>query len=104
MVLAVAVGAADALAVGGERPGKGEPGARETFRRVLNYFVKTRSRMRYSEIRAKKLAIGSGVVEAANKTLAAGRMKRSGMRWHIKSEQAIQGFRALQKSGFFASA
>ena len=38
-------------------------------------------------------AVGSGVVEAANKTLAAARMKRSGMRWHIKSGQAIPGFR-----------
>ncbi|MCY4463537.1 MAG: hypothetical protein OXC26_24560 [Albidovulum sp.] len=60
--------------------------------------------MRYSELRAEKLAIGSGVVEAANKTLAAARMKRSGMRWHTKSEQAIPGFRTLQKSGFLASA
>ena len=60
--------------------------------------------MRYAELRAEKLAIGSGVVEAANKTLAAALMKRSGMRWHIKSEQAIPGFRALQMSGFLASA
>ncbi len=86
-------------------PGRAkEPRARETIRRVLNYFVKNRSRMRYSELRAGKLAIGSGVVEAANKTLAAALMKRSGMRWHIKSEQAIPGFRALQMSGFLASA
>ncbi len=81
-----------------------EPRGRETIRRVLNYFVKNRSRMRYSELRAEKLAIGSGVVEAANKTLAAARMKRSGMRWYITSGQAIPGFRALQKSGFLASA
>ncbi len=31
-------------------------------------------------------------------------MKRSGMRRHIKSEQAIPGFRTMQKSGFLASA
>ena len=29
------------------------------------------------------IAIGSGVVEAANKTLVTQRMKRSGMRWRI---------------------
>ncbi|MCY4459593.1 MAG: hypothetical protein OXC26_04195 [Albidovulum sp.] len=40
-------------------------------------------------------AVGSGVVEAANKTLAAARMKRSGMRWHIKSGQAIPGASGL---------
>ncbi|MCY4463769.1 MAG: hypothetical protein OXC26_25745 [Albidovulum sp.] len=44
------------------------------------------------------------MVEAANKTLAAAHMKRSGMRGHIKSGQAILSFRALQKSGFLASA
>ncbi|MCY4463602.1 MAG: hypothetical protein OXC26_24885 [Albidovulum sp.] len=60
--------------------------------------------MRYSEHRAEKLAIDSGAVEAANKTLVAARMKRSGMCWHIESGQAIPGFRALQKSGFLASA
>ena len=81
-----------------------EPRGRETIRRVLNYFVKNRSRMRYSELRAEKLAIGSGVVEAANKTLVTARMKRSGMRWHINSGQAILSFRALQKSGFLESA
>ncbi len=75
-----------------------------TIRRVLNHFVKNRSRMRYSELRAEKLAIGSGVAEAANKTLAAARTKRGGMRWHIKSGQALPGFRALQKSSFLASA
>ena len=42
--------------------------------------MKNRSRMRYAELRAEKLAIGSGVVEAANKTLVTARMKRSGMR------------------------
>ncbi|MCY4463363.1 MAG: hypothetical protein OXC26_23645 [Albidovulum sp.] len=35
---------------------------------------------------------------------AVARMKRSGMRRHIKSGQAIPRFRALQKSGFLASA
>ncbi len=50
--------------------------------------------MRYSEFRAEKLAFGSGAVEAANKTLAAARTKRSGMRWHNKSGQTIPGLRA----------
>ena len=81
-----------------------EPQGRETIRRVLNYVVKNRSRMRYSELKAEELAIGSGVVESANKTLAAARMKRSGMRWHIKSGHATPGIRASQKSGFLASA
>ena len=36
--------------------------------------------MRYHALKAEGVAIGSGVVEAANKTLVTQRMKRSGMR------------------------
>ena len=39
------------------------------------------------------------IVEAANKVLVAQRMKRSGMRWRIRSGQAVLSFRVLQKSG-----
>ncbi|MCY4462444.1 MAG: hypothetical protein OXC26_18930 [Albidovulum sp.] len=56
--------------------------------------------MRYSELRAEELAIGSGVVETANKTLAAARMKRSGMRWHIKSGQATPGLAEVRLPSF----
>ena len=48
-------------------------------------------------------SIRSGVVEAANKTLAAQRIKRSGMRWRLVGGQAILTFRALIKSGRFES-
>ena len=50
------------------------------------------------------IAIGSGVVEAANKTLVTQRMKRSGMRWRIVGGQAVLTFRALIKSGRFERA
>ena len=45
----------------------------------LAYFRSRRHRMRYAEAQAQNLPIGSGVVEAACKTLATQRMKRSGM-------------------------
>ena len=80
------------------------PTAREALRRELNYFAKNRRRMRYAELGAEKLAIGSGVVEAANKNLVAQRMKRSDMRWRIETGKAILTFRALQKSGFLTRA
>ena len=51
--------------------------------RELAFFRKNRHRMRYRTLRDRKLPIGSGVVEAANKTLITQRMKRSGMRWRI---------------------
>ena len=48
---------------------------------VLGYFRRNRHRMRYAETKARHLPIGSGVVEAACKTLVTERLKRSGMRW-----------------------
>ena len=69
--------------------------------RELAFFRKHRHRMRYHALKEEGIAIGSGVVEAANKTLVTQRMKRSGMRWRIVGGQAVLTFRALIKSGRF---
>ena len=66
--------------------------------------AKHRHRMRYHALKEEGIAIGSGVVEAANKTLVTQRMKRSGMRWPIVGGQAVLTFRALIKSGRFERA
>ena len=58
----------------------------------------------YHALKEEGIAIGSGVVEAANKTLVTQRMKRSGMRWRIVGGQAVLTFRALIKSGRFERA
>ena len=71
---------------------------RAEIERELAFFRKHRQRMRYHALKAEGVAIGSGVVEAANKTLVTQRMKRSGMRWRIASGQAVLTFRALIKS------
>jgi hypothetical protein len=57
--------------------------------------------MRYAQAQAQNLPIGSGVVEAACKTLATQRMKRSGMRWRQAGGQAILTLRALHQSERF---
>ena len=75
--------------------------ARKELDRELAFFRKNRRRMRYAELADKAMGIGSGIVEAANKVLVAQRMKRSGMRWRIRSGQAVLSFRVLQKSGLF---
>ena len=67
----------------------------------LAYFRRYRHRMRYAKARAQHLPIGSGVVEAACKTLATERMKRSGMRWRHTGGQAILTLRALHQSARF---
>ena len=76
-------------------------GARKELDRELAFFRKNRRRMRCAELADEAMGIGSGVVEAADKVLVAQRMKRSGMRWRIRSGQAVLSFRALQKSGLF---
>jgi hypothetical protein len=68
----------------------------------LAYFRRYRHRMRYATAQAQNLPIGSGVVEAACKTLATERMKRSGMRWRQAGGQAILTLRALHQSERFA--
>ena len=74
---------------------------RAEIERELAFFRKHRQRMRYHALKAEGVAIGSGVVEAANKTLVTQRMKRSGMRWRIAGGQAVLTFRALIKSARF---
>lgn len=74
---------------------------RKALRTELAYFRRNRHRMRYAQVAAQGLPIGSGVVEAACKTLASTRMKRSGMRWRNHGGQAVLTFRGLQQSGDF---
>jgi hypothetical protein len=66
---------------------------------TLKFFRKRRHRMHYQEARAQGLPIGSGVVEAACKTLASQRLKLSGMQWGQEGGQAILTLRGLSQSG-----
>lgn len=73
-------------------------------RRALIYFRSNRARMRYAELKAKGLPIGSGVVEAACKTLVTQRLKLSGMRWSTAGAQAILTPRGWDQSDRFDEA
>ena len=77
---------------------------RDTLKKELTYFRRNRSRMKYAQLRAQNLPIGSGIIEAACKTLVTQRMKRSGQRWTINGGQAILTFRALVQSDRFDAA
>ncbi|HEY5870897.1 MAG TPA: hypothetical protein VI542_35895 [Candidatus Tectomicrobia bacterium] len=74
---------------------------REAIHKAVAYFREHRHRMPYARLRAQHLPIGSGVVEAACKTLVSQRLKRSGMRWREAGGQAILTFRALCQSDRF---
>lgn len=60
-----------------------------TIARELAYFRKHKKRMRYFDLQSKGFMIGSGIVEAACKTLVTQRLKQSGMRWSSGGAQAI---------------
>lgn len=77
---------------------------RQAIQKALAYFRTHRHQMHYADLRARHLPIGSGVVEAACKTLVSQRLKRSGMRWRMTGGQAILTFRALCQSARFARA
>lgn len=74
---------------------------RHTLARELAYFRKNRKRMRYAEMADAGLPIGSGIVEAACKTLVTERLKRSGMRWREDGGQAVLTLRSLIQSDRF---
>ena len=77
---------------------------RQRIRQVLGYFRRNRHRMGYAEAAQRGLPIGSGVMEAACKTLATERLKRSGMRWREAGGQAILTLRGWAQSDRFSAA
>ena len=56
---------------------------RAAAEKALDYFLTNRHRMTYDIFRQQNLFIGSGVVEAACKTIVGQRFKASGMHWSL---------------------
>ena len=69
--------------------------AREKLDAATTYFRNHKHQMSYSKYRAKNLPIGSGVTEAACKTLVKQRLCHSGMRWVEKGAKIVLSLRAL---------
>lgn len=76
----------------------------KAFARAYNY-LRTRTRhMNYAEFKRLGLPLGSGVTEAACKTVFAQRLKLSGMRWKKEGAQVILNLRVLLLSGIWRDA
>lgn len=77
------------------------------LRTELNYFRHNAELMRYAELRAAGLPIGSGVTEAGCKELIKARFCRSGMHWHRATGAPLLELRAIKLSqqwdGFWAN-
>jgi len=70
----------------------------------LTYFTNNQHRMLYALAKQKNLPIGSGIVEAACKTLVGQRLKRAGMSWSFSGAQGVLTMRSLAKSDRFDKA
>ena len=80
------------------RRGRSRGSPRAAIDREIRYIEKRTELMRYKDLLDENLPVGSGVVEAACKTLASERLKRSGMSWREPGLQAILTFRSLLQS------
>lgn len=74
-------------------------GVADRLAELTGYFANNRERMRYGRFRTLGLFLGSGVVEAACKTLVGGRLKQSGMRWTVRGAESIISLRCAEASG-----
>jgi len=77
------------------------PQLADTIRIEADYFERNAARMRYPEFRSQHLFIGSGVIEAACKTVIGARLKLSGMFWTLRGANAIIALRCHRLSGKF---
>lgn len=63
---------------------------------AMGYFTTNASRMRYPAFRAQGMHVGSGIAEAACKTVVDTRAKRTGMRWTPDGLDALLPLRTAQ--------
>ncbi len=81
-----------------------EPGqARSCPERAVDYFTTNAPRMRYPIFRAQGMHLGSGIAEAACKTIVSTRAKRSGMRWTPEGIDALLPLRTSVLNGAYDS-
>lgn len=82
---------------------RGLAGSRKEFDAALGYLKKYAAHMNYADARRRGLPIGSGVTEAACKTIFGYRFKQSGMRWKREQGQHVLDLRVILKSGVWAT-
>ncbi len=68
---------------------------------AIGYFTTNAERMRYPAFRAQGMQIGSGIAEAACKTVVSTRAKRAGMRWTPAGLDALLPLRTAVLNGSF---
>jgi hypothetical protein len=77
---------------------------KQDFRKAYNYLRERTKYMRYAAYKRVGIPCGSGVTEAACKTIYTQRLKLSGMRWKKAGAQTILNLRVLLLSGVWTEA
>ena len=72
---------------------------RRILLRARKHFMNHRERMRYADYISQGFTIGSGLIEAAYKTVVQHCLKRSGVTWSPTGGQQALNLRALVKPG-----
>ena len=67
----------------------------EAYQEAYQYLQKRMGYMNYWSCRQRGLAIGSGITEAACKTLFTQRFKQSGMKWSLEGGQVVVDLRVI---------
>jgi hypothetical protein len=75
---------------------------RKQYRTAYNYLRKRVGFLDYCQYRRDHLPIGSGVTEAACKTVFTQRLKQSGMTWKLEGGQWIVDLRVIHLSGLWS--
>src|ERR1700730_8090492 len=75
------------------------PGQTPAYEKAYGYLRDHIRHLDYTEYRRNHLPIGSGVTEAACKTVFSQRLKRSGMAWSEEGGQRIVDLRVIGLSG-----
>ena len=78
--------------------------SKEEFRKAYNYLRERTKYMRYAAYKREGIPRGSGVTEAACKTVYTQRLKLSGMRWKSAGAQTILNLRVVLLSNVWAEA
>ena len=73
----------------------------DKLRTEADYFQRNQRRMRYPVFRRHHLFVGSGVIEAACKTVVGQRLKQSGMFWTVNRANSIIALRCCHLNGRF---
>jgi hypothetical protein len=76
----------------------------EAFEGAYRYLQKRRRFLDYHGYRRRGVPLGSGVTEAACKTVFTHRLKQSGMRWQVGGGQVVLDLRVLRLSGVWEEA